>query len=284
MRHLSPFLFMAFLLLLQSCKDEDLKATVPAYLKIDDIEVFTTKGEQGSSNDKITDAWVFVGDQLIGSFELPTVVPIQQTGNVNIKIRGGVFNNGMSNNRVIYPFYEFYVLDTTLSPQQELSLKPRVTYKTDAVFDYPWSGEDFESGVNFINHPNSDVPLSKNITTDVFEGTASGIARLNESQTFFEAYTPAFSDISRLGISAYLELNYKCTHDVVISIYTNNRQNQFSVLVLRNRLEWNKIYIDFTPVFSTLFNAQDYNIAIGYQKPIGQIGELHLDNIKFVHY
>ncbi len=284
MKYFLPLFLVGIIFSFTSCDEQDLKAPIPAYLIIDDIKVKTTNALQGSSSDQITDAWVFVNDQLIGSFELPAVIPIQQTGAVNIKIRGGIYNNGMSNDRQIYPFYDFFILDTVLLPQQEIALTPTVLYKPDAIFDYPWSGEDFESGVNFESNPNSETQLIKNSTIDVFEGLSSGLASLSTEQTFFEVYTPQFSDISRLGVSAYLELNYKSSHDFVISIYNDNRTVQNSVLVLRSKSEWNKVYVDFTPVFSTLFNAFNYNIAIGYEKPLGQAGELHLDNIKFVHY
>lgn len=268
-----------------SCKkEEDLKAPIPAYLEIDDISVSTSSPIQGSANDKISDAWVFVNNQLIGAFELPTQIPIQTTGQINLKIRGGIFNNGMSNDRKIYPFYDFYELDTLLQPEQVLKINPAVPYKSSAVFDVPWSGENFESGVNFVQNPNSQATLVRNTASGIFEGFASGYAKLESNETFFEVYTPTFSSVAPSGTDVYLEMNYKCTHDIVVSIYTDNRQFQNSVLVLRARSEWNKIYIDFSNVFSTLFAATNYNIAIGFTTGLGETGEIHLDNIKLVHY
>ncbi len=284
MKHNYSLLLSCIFFLFISCDDEDLKAPVPGFLQIDEISVKTTASIQGSASNNIKDAWVFIDDQLIGVFELPTNIPIQNTGDFNLKIRGGIFNNGLSNNRVIYPFYEFYIKDTTVAPQEQMKLTPVVEYKVDTEFDDPWSGENFESGINFEHNPNSETTFTRNTVDDVKEGAASGLARLESDETFFEAYTPAFSDISRLGVPAYLELDYKCSHDVVISVYTDSRAQQFSVLVLRCQNEWNKIYVDFTPVFSTLSTATNYNIAIGYTKPVGEIGELHVDNIKFLKF
>ena len=107
---------------------------------------------------------------------------------------------------------------------------------------------------------------------------------MEAEDTFFEVYTPDFSDISRLGTDAYLEMNYKSSHDIVVSIYVDNRTFQSSVIVLRAKESWNKIYIDFTSVFSILGQATNYNIGIGFQKPVGPVGEIFLDNIKLIHY
>lgn len=284
MKHIYSIILSCIFLFLISCDDEDLKAPIPGYLQIDEITVTPTSSIQGSASAKIKDAWVFIDDQLIGTFELPTTIPLQKTGDFKLAIRAGIFNNGFSNNRILYPFYEFYTQQTTIAPEEIIVLNPTVNYKVEAIFDSPWSGEDFESGINFEHNTNSETTFVRNTSNDVFEGLASGMARLEADETFFEAYTPAFSDINRLGIAAYLEMDYKCTHDVVISVYSDSRTNQFSVINLKSTAVWNKIYIDFTSVFSTLSTATDFNIAIGYQKPTGQVGVLNVDNIKFVHF
>ena len=285
MKHCYPFLLFLFSLGFHSCERDDLEATVPAYLEIDDISVKITDPVQGSASDKITDAWVFVNDQLLGAFELPTAVPILQTGNVNIKVRGGIFKNGLSNQRDIYPFYEFYILDTILSPEGVFKPKIEVEYKEDAIFDQAWSGEDFESGINFLNNPNSDTSIAR-VTNDskVFEGVASGGLFLTPGMNFAEIHTPAFANIPRIGTPVYLEFNYRSTHDIAISIYTNNRDNQFSVVNFVPSADWNKAYVDFTSVFSSLFDANDFNIAIGVVKPVNENAEILLDNVKLINF
>lgn len=285
MKHIYLFLLFLFIVLLQSCKEDDIEATVPAYLKIDDISVKITDPDQGTANDKIVDAWVFVNEQLIGSFELPTIIPILSTGGVNIKVRGGILNNGLSNQRDIYPFYEFYESYSTLNPEQVYEPKIEVTYKVGAVFNEAWTGEDFEGGVNFIQNPSSDTGIVRISQADkVFEGNASGGLILPTGKTFAEVYTPPFSDIPRNGTAVYMEMNYKSTHSFAISIYVNNRSRQFSVINFKASSEWNKVYVDFSKVFSTLFDATDYNIAIGIVKPINENGELLLDNMKLINF
>jgi len=283
MKHLYLFILSLALFFL-ACNDDDLKADIPAFLIIDDVVLKTTPS-QGSANDRITDVKVFINDASLGTYELPTVIPIRQIGAVNIKIRSVIHNSGQSNQRVDYPFYTTFVLDTVLNPREEIKIEPKVEYFSTVSFSEPWSGEDFESGVNFDFHQFSEATLDR--LTDpirVFEGNASGIARLEPSMEFFEAYTPSFSDIPRNGQKVYLELNYRSSHSFTVSVYTNNRSTQDPIISFRPRESWTKVYVDLSNVFSTLVNAFNFNLAIGYRKPIGEVGELYLDNIKLVHF
>lgn len=285
MRQLYLLLSLLFLFVLQSCKDDELAATIPAYLKIDDISVKINDPIEGSASSKIPDAWVYINDRLIGAFELPATIPILQTGPVTVSVRGGVYNNGLSNQRVVYPFYEFYYLDTNLVPEQIYEPPIRVSYKVGSVFDQAWTGENFETGINFLTNPNSDTTINRVTTPNlVFEGNASGGIFLPVGTNFAEIYTPAFSDIPRIGTAVYMELDYKSTHDFAISIYAENRTRQFSVVNFRATNDWSKVYIDFSKVFSTLFDATDFNIAIGMVKPNSENAELLLDNIKLINF
>ena len=279
------FFLLIVLSLLTSCDKEEIKATIPAYLEIDKIEVSNNRQQLGSSSSNIEDAWVFINDRLIGSYELPAVIPILNTGNINLKIRGGIFNNGASNARVIYDLYEFY--DTTLLFEKEQTYKPdiKVEYKSETIANDDWGIEDFETGVNFINNSNSDAPLRRITDIDkVFEGDASGSGALGVNDNFFEAYTRNIVNVPRNGLPVYLEFDYKSTHNFQVSVYVNNQSQQVPFVTVRARNEWNKIYLDFSNVFPILFDAANYNISFGYVKPIGEEGELLLDNVKLLHF
>jgi len=290
MKHTYSLALISLLLLFLSCDDEELEATVPAYLKIDEInfKVNDESVEGRSTSSNIPDAWVFVNDQLIGAFELPALIPILQTGNVNVKVRGGIFNNGLSNQRVVYPFYEFFVMDTLLEKEVIYEPKVNVFYKELTVFNTEWGREDFERGNSFLKGPNSTIGI---VPTDnpqkVFEGDRSGALTLPSGTTFAESMSPNLINVPRLGTAVYLEFDYKTTHDIAISIYATDRNNirsQFSVVNFRPTGDWKKVYVDFSRVFATLFDAQYYNIAFGMVKPSGEEGEFLIDNVKFIHF
>ena len=266
-----------------SCEKQ--KAIVPGFLKIDDV-VLQATAIQGSSSDRITDINVFINDQSIGIFELPALIPIQQTGNVNLKIRSIINKNGQSNEKVDYPFYTTFSLDTIFVPEVQMEITPVVKYQSSAIFDDPWSGEDFEAGVNFYYSALSDTVFQR-ITNpaDAFEG-ASGLAYLSESMDFFEAWSPTFSNIPRNGVDVWLEMDYKSTHQFAISVYINGTliNNQRPIVFFNPRVTYGKVYVELNSVFSTLSGAFNYTLAIGFPKQTGEVAQFHLDNVKLVRF
>lgn len=279
------YLLFSFIsvLFFYACNDDDLSADIPSYLSIDDVSVSTTAA-QGSASDRITDVTVFINDQSLGFFELPARVPIRTTGQVNLKIRPVIQKNGMSSQKVDYPFYTTYNVDTFLIPENEFYINPVVEYFPTTNFTEPWSGEDFESGINFEYDPQSDTSFVRTLDpNDAFEG-ASGIAVLESNQRFFEARTPTFSNIPRNGTAVYMELNFKSTHDIAISVYANNQSVQQAVIFLRGRSTWSKVYIELGSVFATLASSQNFNIAISTEKPIGETSRLVVDNVKLLRF
>ncbi len=266
-----------------SCEKQ--KAIVPGFLKIDDV-VLQATDMQGSSSDRITDINVFINDQSIGIFELPALIPIQQTGNVNLKIRSIIYKNGQSNEKVDYPFYTTFSLDTIFVPEVQMEITPVVKYQSSAIFDDPWSGEDFETGVGFSHHPLSDTFFQR-ITdpAQAFEG-ASGLAYLTESMDFFEAWSPEFNNIFRNGVDVWLEMDYKSTHKFAISVFVNGTtpSNQRSIVFFNPRVTYGKVYVELNSVFSTLSGAFNYRLAIGFPKQTGEVAQFHLDNVKLVRF
>lgn len=276
---------IVFSFLLFSCNTDDQKAIVPAFLTISDVSVKTTPN-QGTSRDKITDVNVFINDQSQGTFELPASIPIQQTGDVNLKIRGVINIDGQSNDRQDYPFYTTFSVDTTFIPETEMILNPEVQYASTVIFDDPWSGENFETGVSFSYDPFSDTIFERVTAPDeTIEGEgAAGLAYLTEDHIFFEAWSPTFSNIPRSGSAVFLEMDYKSTHNFAVSILTNGQSLQQSIVFFRPRATYGKVYIELASVFSSLSGAINYNIGIGLTKQKGEIGKLYIDNVKLVRF
>ena len=161
LQHFKPcfWLFGSFILINSfGCKDK-LKVDVPSYLKIDDIVVNTDYFSQGSTSDNIIDAWVFVDDQLIGTYELPVTLPIVETGIHKIEIKAGIKRNGQVTDRVTYPFYQSYTNSTSINlvANETYELTPELEYYSSANF--VWL-EDFET-------PNITMEASGNSDTNM---------------------------------------------------------------------------------------------------------------------
>ena len=63
-----PYLFL--LLLFTACEKEDTNG-VPAFITINTITL-----DEGNATANITDAWVYINDQLQGVYELPAQFPL----------------------------------------------------------------------------------------------------------------------------------------------------------------------------------------------------------------
>jgi hypothetical protein len=90
-------LLFLFIPLLFSCNKFDGDQTIPSYIHIDKITVVDNPTlNEGSLSNKITDAWVYVDEELIGAFELPATFPVLKKGKHKISIHPGIKLNGIS--------------------------------------------------------------------------------------------------------------------------------------------------------------------------------------------
>ena len=60
------------LLFLCSCQVFDRPEKIPSFIHIDHFDFSITHSSQGSSSNKITDAWVYMDGNLEGVYELPS--------------------------------------------------------------------------------------------------------------------------------------------------------------------------------------------------------------------
>ena len=75
------FFLLFFTTLLFSCNKFDGDQTIPAYIHIEKITLADNPIiSEGSLSNRITDAWVYVDDELIGAFELPATFPVLKKG------------------------------------------------------------------------------------------------------------------------------------------------------------------------------------------------------------
>lgn len=274
--------------LFSACELYNPTEPIPAYIHIDKINLVTAAdGTQGSNSNKITDAWVYVDEKLIGCFELPSTFPVLYEGNHQLKIRAGIKVNGIAATRAPYPFYEAYTQTIDFQKGKRVTVSPTVTYRSNAHFDLL---ENFENiGTQVDTTINSDTTLQ--ITTappsqNVFEGVHSAIAYLDANRTFFECATSTKYTLPTSGADIFLEFNYKCNYPFTISViaYGTASSAQFAVLNYNPSENWNKAYVFLTPTISSAYTAVNYKIAWGLLNNTGADSIAFLiDNIKLIH-
>lgn len=273
-------------LMISSCELYNPAEPIPAYIHIQKIDLNTTYADEGSNSSKISDAWVYIDDQLMGCFELPVTFPVIAEGVHAIKIKAGIKVNGIAANRAPYPFYSNYEQTINLKVGTTTTLSPTVYYLSSTTFAYK---EDFEGGgVTIARTANSDTTLQILTSPDpnVFEGLKSGITYLDVTRTKFEFSTVANYDLPKAGASVFLEFNYKCNYPFTISIiaYGTATAYQYSVLHLNPSSSWNKVYVHLTPAVSGAYTAVDYKIVWGTVNNTSQDSvAVLLDNIKLVY-
>jgi hypothetical protein len=289
-RFISGFLFV--FIFLSGCNLYNPAEPVPSYIRINKIDLVTTS-EQGTNSSKITDAWVYVDEELIGCFELPATIPVLFEGTHQVVIKAGIKVNGISATRAPYPFYERFVESTNLQRGTVVTMAPVVYYVSNLNWAAIWQ-ENFEgAGISLSPSPfGTDTNMRKVTimpgTTDpyVFEGMGSGVANVPVLAPKFENVSDMFV-LPRGDSPSFLELNYKCNYQVVVGLVANTSTGltRYKVINLNTSPEWNKIYIYLNPVITATGGATGYSVFLGMLNT-STVNDpfLAVDNIKLLHY
>ena len=214
-------LLLAIIIFFLGCSKDKFEATVPAYISIDDILFSTDYATEGSASSNITDAWVYIDDNLVGVYELPATFPVLKEGNVEVKIYAGIKDNGITASRARYLLYDPHIQTINLVPEETIKIISTVGYNPDVKFTWL---EDFETAsLSFLYHTRSDTIIMKQ-NNDVKEGNFSGHVYLESNMDFFEATSIEYGNVPKNGSPVYLEIDFKTNEPVLIGVYHNGIQ------------------------------------------------------------
>lgn len=283
-----PFIFVG--LLFSACIKNN---PDPSWIEVNKWSLVSNPNAQypqGLLSENISDAFVFVDEKMIGIFEVPFKIPILKSGKSNIKIYPVVKNNGISATKKIYPFLEFYEINTELVQNKTLTINPVTRYYANTKF---WI-EDFEdAAVKIDNDPTSKVHIhSENDVRFLKFGNFYGKVTLNASDSLWIGYTTGKLTLPKGGKEVYLEIDYCNTNNVttgLISISPNDVKNHTNIQLNRQKVEnlqWKKMYIDLKELVSYSTSAQYFEISFEslFDVDAGLPStEIYLDNIKLVY-
>lgn len=277
---------------LNSCYKFSGDQTIPSYLRIDSIGLNTDYFTEGSNTHNITDAWVYIDDNLIGVFELPAVVPILKSGPQNLDIRAGIKLNGISSTRVPYPFYKPITNEEfNLYPDSVIDMGVINTrYESDVVF--AWM-EDFEdSGITLEEISTSDTAIKRTSQNDpnalIDEYSLhSGVVNLTEDKPVWSSASISSFPITSQGSSVLLELDFKTDNyfSVGLLILEYNTFIKIPLVIANHSNTWRKIYINLGPNIS-LHPQGDY-FKVVFESEIENDktrADIYLDNIKLLYF
>ncbi len=260
------------------------EAEIPAYVQIDSVIVNVEEG-QGTDHHKITDVWVNLDGNRVGTFSLPAKFPIIAKGQHTLQIWAGVLKNGISDFRERYVFFEFDEQKLDLKPNEVCKITPQIKYYDETKVDF-WI-EDFEApGMKF--HTTDSVNLLQQIQLDDATSNKVGYINMPDTAKFFDFFTE--EEIPFNSRSIYMELEYKSTVTFAIGVKVKEVDGGYRYddpfTYVYPKKDWNKLYINLNEQFnlsSSHAKAFDVYFAVPRNTNIEK-SEVFLDNIKILSF
>ena len=280
-----PYLAVILIGVMTSCNIINPKEEIPTYIYIDSFHVQSVATSvHGSTSNKITDAWVYMNNDIVGVYELPAKIPlIIKDPNTALTISAGIWDNGISGLRVRYPFYRLSEHTLSPSPGNVIPLTPITTYNTNAKFHLI---EDFEQGNSFVKFLGDTNLFRTTDPTYVFEGTNSGLVIMTNTKRGTQMITAEKLKLPG-DMQSYMEINYRGNVDFTIKAQVTKSGQPVvtgDILSVKERSSWNKIYVNLTP-YGTAYPGSDFNFILTVGLPEGKTdGYLAIDNFKVVSF
>lgn len=259
--------------IITSCEKEDIN-NIPSYITINSI----TLDENSTHN--ITDAWVYIDDDLQGVYELPANFPLLVEGEHKLRIKAGIKDNGIASTRVPYPFYSSYIVEDTIFNSEETMLITPIVYhlyNPEDIFH-----EDFETGLNL----DTDSITFSIDNINPIDGNYS-ITTLTDSILLTEIITDELVNLPQAGAPVYLELDYRCNTQFLVGLYVNFPQSSVlkkDLLWINPKENWNKIYVNLTSTVSESVGADFFKVFIGVQRDFTRdTNTVYLDNLRIIY-
>ena len=284
--HILSITCVLFLLLAQtSCEKFSGDQTVPAYLRIDSIQLTTDYAKEGTAMHSITDAWVYIDGQLIGTFQLPSTFPVLKEGAHTLLILPGVKKDGIAATRIDYPFYQPITQQINLVPDKTLDVGIlHTTYSTKAKFIWK---EDLDNAAITLDSTKNTTERIKQTNTDslTLEGLHSGFVELDTVGATFEAVSHSTFLIPNSAV--FLELNFRLNCDLDVGVYVNafGLINQSPIMtLLSTQNKWKKIYIDLSTMLNSFTGATSFRVYFYVKNTTGTPYRILMDNIKVLSF
>lgn len=268
------------LLLITACKKD---GTVPAYIEVDPPVVVADNGQVASS--KITDLWVYVNDQPAGVWQPGRRIPLIAEGSSTVKLIAGVRRNGITDDRIQYPFYATWQQQVHLVPEQTAQLSPEIHYFPNLEY---WLA-DFNTGLRFDTVLcSATMQLVPSDGTLVDQGTQNGKITLDPDHSIYRGVSSGDA-FTNTGNTAFLEMDYRSDTRLLIGVrytYTSQVVEMAYVYALPTKqadgsMPWNKIYVDLAEPWSQPGSDKRFYIKAELENG-ATAGVVEVDNIKLV--
>lgn len=263
---------------------------IPSYISVENfnLEIAPENASlQGVNSQEIGEVSVSADGQVIGIFTLPAEVPILEEGSTLINLSPVIRQNGQSDERVVYPFYEFYASTEDLVKEQVISISPEISYRENLNFHV----EDFTNTVDFSDDVVSEGYFDRTTDTDLVFGGEGGSAYSvmeEDGESFYAETNEEFNWPS--GQPVFLEIDYSCNQSFAIGAVATtgvdiSRTELLIVLPTQesDEVEWRKLYVNLTDFVFDNNNANTrYEVFFAFSKSSPE-SVIYLDNLKVIY-
>lgn len=274
----APLLFV----LLSACQKD---GSTPSFVRILNPTARTADGLTTTPS-FVSDMWVFANDQAIGVWQADRRIPVLAEGTTNIKIVAGVRRNGVTNDRIQYPFYATWSQNVDLTLAQETTVQPVFKWYSDPIWE-----EGFESSGFQFNFSEGDTTMVfVDANEDVLVGQHSAAIVLDTAHTFFRAVTTAAPTFPNGTDPIFLEFDHKSDARFVIGVKFDLSGQTYTIPYVfisptgthGTALPWKHMYVDLSSAWSTggTVNRQFY---IEAQREGSEDVRIVLDNMTVHH-
>lgn len=261
---------------------------LPAYLRIGPATVLVDPAQPLVSDLGVRDIWVSRGQELIGAYQVPSVVPFFPNGETEFVVNGGVFETGFSSSRIRYPFWQPITFQIPTEALDTFTIAPTFQYYADSVLAYPFQ-EDFEGiGTNFVElTTGSNAATLSTTSSDAFEGNRSGQVLFSPNFTQYEGASSGFFSLPQSGNNdIWVEVTYKNTVAFTVGLYyvTNTNAGELGDRVFfLSESEWNTAYIHVNDFVRSVSESAVFRLYIRANSN-GASGQLLLDQVRIIYF
>lgn len=282
---------------LSSCDEFKNGQEIPSYIYVEGFNLvenpdFTFSQSSDLLTQDIKDVWVYVDNEILGTFPLPCSIPILKEGKHKIDLRPGIIYNGMNNMREAYSFYTTYVESIDLVPGKEIVLdKKNIMYDSEkSVIPFK---ENFES--YFVNFKQADVIAEEPKTMTVIRNDSVEYGS-NCGAIYFEEggnnkYISVDSIFCNNHLGLVLEIDYHTNISFEVGVYGKSSSASANQYISAVRLtpnknnSWQKAYIILTKAWDILGYPSTFHIYLEAFNPNNTKNSfVHVDNIKVLHF
>lgn len=277
-------LIILFMALFNSCKQ---KAGEPSYLKVENFIVTTNTLTQGTSVQSISEAYVYIDDQIAGVYHLPAIVPLNISGIHKVKIGVAVIENAIASNmRYAYTYLNAFDTVIDFKVNGTATVKPITSYRTTVKFAMI---EDFENPLPLIaktSYNTIDTLLRDSLPQDNLEPGHCAFFNIDGYKVMEYATRNSYTLPSSTESETFVEINYKSELPLAIGLYIEEPTKiiKTGVVTLNQKSEWSKAYINLTTVVSAKPPGTTFRLFISSYNADGTVKKVFVDNIKLIHF